>query len=280
MKRLLQAELIRRLTSVIYVGEIIFIIIYNLFGIIGSNYGFEVNISYFLFNNTAYIAIFTTVNVSLKLSQELEHRTINNKLFLGITKNDFFIAETFVGFLEGFILLLVDTISVIILGYAQGYFMDVSCSDILINFIIILLIIATISMISTILSLLIPNRVISVLIVLCLSLLLLHGGKETVRALNQPAETTLFSDDGKMHENPLYVSGGKRILHNTHLFLSPYAKAYYSSCLLSEDKELLTDNALFIKSPSFHLEFMISNVIEFILLYVIGLHFFKKKDLN
>ena len=280
MKRLLQAELIRRLTSIIYISELIFLVIYNVFKIIASNYGFEINISYFLFENTALISIFTAVNVSLKLSQELEYRTINNKLFLGITKKNFFIVESIVGILEGFILLLTDTISVIILGYYKGYIMDVTYSDISINFAILLLTITTVVMLSSILTLLIPTRVISVIVVFCLSFLLLYGGKDTVSALNQPAQTTLFSVDGKMDKNPLYVDGGKRVFHNAHLFLSPYAKAEYSPCLLSEDKEMLAANTLFIKSQSFHLEFIISNVIECILLFILGLHFFKKKNLN
>ena len=49
---------------------------------------FEVNIPYFLFNKTTLICIFISINVSLKLSQELDNRTINNKLFCGYNKYD------------------------------------------------------------------------------------------------------------------------------------------------------------------------------------------------
>lgn len=45
------------------------------------------NIPYFLFNKTTLICIFISINVSLKLSQELDNRTINNKLFCGGSVN-------------------------------------------------------------------------------------------------------------------------------------------------------------------------------------------------
>ena len=74
MNKLLFAELLRRLTSVIYIGENIFFIIYNFMEIAGSTYGFEVDIPYFLFNKTSLICIFIAVNTSLKLSQELDNQ--------------------------------------------------------------------------------------------------------------------------------------------------------------------------------------------------------------
>ena len=58
MNKLLRVELSRRLTSIIYIGEIILLLVYNFLEISGSTYGFEVNIPYFLFNKTTLICIF------------------------------------------------------------------------------------------------------------------------------------------------------------------------------------------------------------------------------
>lgn len=42
MNKLLRVELSRRLTSIIYIGEIILLLVYNFLEISGSTYGFEV----------------------------------------------------------------------------------------------------------------------------------------------------------------------------------------------------------------------------------------------
>ena len=150
MNKLLRVELSRRLTSIIYIGEIILLLVYNFLEISGSTYGFEVNIPYFLFNKTTLICIFISINVSLKLSQELDNRTINNKLFCGYNKSTFYKTELLVGIIEGTLLLLADTISVILLGIFQNYELNISYIDLFINFIIALIIISTVAIISTI----------------------------------------------------------------------------------------------------------------------------------
>ena len=165
MNKLLRVELSRRLTSIIYIGEIILLLVYNFLEISGSTYGFEVNIPYFLFNKTTLICIFISINVSLKLSQELDNRTINNKLFCGYNKSTFYKTELLVGIIEGTLLLLADTISVILLGIFQNYELNISYIDLFINFIIALIIISTVAIISTILSVLINNRIFSIFIV-------------------------------------------------------------------------------------------------------------------
>ena len=63
MNKLLRVELSRRLTSIIYIGEIILLLVYNFLEISGSTYGFEVNIPYFLFNKTTLICIFISIKI-------------------------------------------------------------------------------------------------------------------------------------------------------------------------------------------------------------------------
>lgn len=269
MNKLLRVELSRRLTSIIYIGEIILLLVYNFLEISGSTYGFEVNIPYFLFNKTTLICIFISINVSLKLSQELDNRTINNKLFCGYNKSTFYKTELLVGIIEGTLLLLADTISVILLGIFQNYELNISYIDLFINFIIALIIISTVAIISTILSVLINNRIFSIFIVIGLTLLLLYGGKETVHTLNQPVQTTLFSIDGELRDNPLYAEGAERTIHNIHLFSSPYAQANYVPYLLHEEKQEKFDNSLILKNSPYHLEFLITDILGGIFLYLL-----------
>lgn len=279
MNKLLRAELLRRLTSVIYIAEIIIILIYNFFEIAGSRYGFEVDIPYFLFNKTSLICICIAVNVSLKVSQELDNRTINNKLFCGYSKSTFYKIKVFVGIIEGILLFLVDTISIMI-GTFQKYNINISYMDFFVNFMITLVIISTAAIISTVLSIYISHKTFSIFIVVCLAALLLYSGKETVHTLNQPAETTLFSLDGKTRDNPLYVEGVERTVHNVHLFFSPYAQSCYVPYLLHEEKVDKFNNSLILKNNPYHLEFIIINVLEAILIYCLGIYLFNKQNLQ
>lgn len=280
MNKLLCAELSRRLTSVIYIGEIIISLIYNFLEIAGSTYGFEVDISYFLFNKTTLICICIAINVSLKLSQELDNRTINNKLFCGYNKSTFYKVEIVVGIIEGVLLLLIDTISVIIIGIFQKYILTITYTAFFVNLIITLIIISSVAVISTILSILINNRIFSIFIVIGLTLLLLYGGKEIVHTLNQPAKTTLFSTNGEMRDNPLYVKGTERTIHNIHLFFSPYAQANYVPYLLHEEKVEKFDNSLILKNAPYHLEFIIPDVLGMIFIYSVGIYLFSKRNLQ
>ena len=177
-------------------------------------------------------------------------------------------------------MLLADTISVILLGIFQNYELNISYIDLFINFIIVLIIISTVAIISTILSVLINNRIFSIFIVIVLTLLLLYGGKETVHTLNQPVQTTLFSIDGELRDNPLYAEGAERTIHNIHLFSSPYAQANYVPYLLHEEKQEKFDNSLILKNSPYHLEFLITDILGGIFLYLLGSYLFNKRNLH
>lgn len=225
--KLMIVEIKRYLRSLYYLVVLFILFLIHMLGLKGGvpflfwgddfleNVNF--NIPYFLFNKTTLICIFISINVSLKLSQGLDNRTINNKLFCGYNKSTFYKTELLVGIIEGTLLLLADTISVILLGIFQNYELNISYIDLFINFIIVLIIISTVAIISTILSVLINNRIFSIFIVIGLTLLLLYGGKETVHTLNQPVQTTLFSIDGELRDNPLYAEGAERTIHNIEI---------------------------------------------------------------
>lgn len=280
MNQLLRAELLRRLTSIIYIGEMIVLVVSHILEILGAAYGFEVDIPYFLFGKITLICIFVSVNAVLKVSQELDNRTINNKLFCGYHKSTFYKTEILVGIIEGELLLLVDTISVVFLGMLKKYELKISCMDLFVNFAITGMIILTVAVISTMLSMLLHNRIFSVFVVVGFTFLLLYGGKQTVHTLTQPAQTTLYSMDGAIRDNPLYVKGTKRTMHNVHLFSSPYAQANYASYLLHEEGTEKGDNSLILKNGPYHLEFFISDILEGIFMYLLGGYLFYKRNLQ
>ncbi|EGC74199.1 hypothetical protein HMPREF0490_02068 [Lachnospiraceae bacterium 6_1_37FAA] len=278
MSKLLRAELLRRMVSAIYIAECIFLLVYNFLEIGGSVYGFEVNIPYFLFNKVSLISICIAINVSLKVSQELDNRTINNKIFCGYSKQTLYKTELVAGIIEGIVLALIDTVSVIVIGEIKQYAINKSYIDLLVNFMIVVLIVSTVAVISTVLTIIIKKRIFSILIVIGLTCFFLYSGTETVKTLYQPKETTLFSTEAR--ENPLYVEGMERTVHKAHLLFSPYAQANYTSYLLHEENNEKVNNSLILKNSPYHFEFIIIDILEGGILYFAGMYLFKKQNLH
>lgn len=278
MSKLLRAELLRRMVSAIYIAECIFLLVYNFLEIGGSVYGFEVNIPYFLFNKVSLISICIAINVSLKVSQELDNRTINNKIFCGYSKQTLYKTELVAGIIEGIVLALIDTVSVIVIGEIKQYAINKSYIDLLVKFMIVVLIVSTVAVISTVLTIIIKKRIFSILIVIGLTCFFLYSGTETVKTLYQPKETTLFSTEAR--ENPLYVEGMERTVHKAHLLFSPYAQANYTSYLLHEENNEKVNNSLILKNSPYHFEFIIIDILEGGILYFAGMYLFKKQNLH
>lgn len=280
MKRLLRAELCRRLLSLILVGECAGILIYSIYQMVLSQYGYHVDALSFLFQKTPIICIYIAVNSLLHIGQELDDRTINNKLYCGFSKTNFYLAEMIVGIAEGMLLTLFDTVSVCVIAKFADFDMPAFDLKFFINLLIVVIITSTVAVISTVLAVLISNRLIAVLVVLLVSFILLYGGRETVSRLNQPKQTTSFNVEGILMDNPLYLEGGSRVLYNAHVFISPYAQACYASNMLYETQTEKSDNSLILKNTPYHVEFFISDIILSLFLYFIGLGCFKKHNLR
>lgn len=278
MSKLLRAELLRRMVSAIYIAECIFLLVYNFGEIGGSVYGFEVDIPYFLFNKVSFISICIAINVSLKVSQELDNRTINNKIFCGYSKQTLYKTELAAGIIEGVVLALIDTVSVIVIGEIKQYAINKSYIDLIVNFMIVVIIVSTVAVISTVLTIIIKKRIFSILIVIGLTCFFLYSGTETVNTLYQPKETTLFSIEAR--ENPLYVEGMERTVHKAHLLFSPYAQANYTSYLLHEENNEKMNNSLILKNSPYHFEFIIIDILEGGILCFVGMYLFKKQNLH
>lgn len=279
MYRLIKAELIRRLSNLIFMGGIVFILIYNFMTIIKTVYGFNVDATHFLFQKNMILCIFLVVQITLQTSQELDGRTINNKLFLSYSKSDCFNAAIITSILEGILLFLIDTISVVIMCKIEGYAIVILNAGFIMILFIIIIIIATIAVITTVLTFLINYQKISIFIVMAITLLLFHFGSETVSVLLEPEQTTRFNIEGVLEDNPMYVDGSERLAHNVHLFSSPYAQICYTSHLLAEETTMKFDNSFIMKKVPYRLEFLLSDMVWCLQFYFGGLYLFKKRNL-
>lgn len=279
MKQLFHIEWKRRLTSAIYLGGMILMILYDLSGMAWTRYGYEVSISYFLFQTLPIICLCIAINTALVIGQELDHRTINNKLFCGYSKQDFYKVEVLAGLLEGAVMQLVDIAVVLALGIICRYSWDVSVLEFLANLVFAIILCGTVSILSTVLAIAIGHGVFSLLVVSGLTILFLYAGHETVQTLIQPPKATWFGTDGRERDNPLYVEGPLRTLHEAHLSASPYAQAYYMPYAIGEEEEDKRSTSLIFAGFPYHLEFAIFDLAEVVLLFYAGSWYFRKKDL-
>ncbi len=140
---------------------------------------------------------------------------------------------------------------------------------------------SVISIIATVCAFNIPNRIINLVVIVALSLILFQKGDDATLALIQPKETIYFNDsvDEVPIENPLYISGNKRLLYNLELAVSPYAQTQYAKYILFEYEEQKNDCSLFAKNYHYHIDFIIIDIITVICLYWIGFGVFKRRDL-
>ena len=90
----------------------------------------------------------------------------------------------------------------------------------------------------------------------------------------------IVSIDGELRDNPLYAEGAERTIHNIHLFSSPYAQANYVPYLLHEEKQEKFDNSLILKNNPYHLEFLITDILGGIFLYLLGSYLLNKRNLQ
>ena len=281
MNLLLRTELCKRLRAIIFICGAIFLLLYNICDIILTDFGFEVGWSFFLFQKTSIILIFVAINSSLNISQDICGKTVNNKIILGYNIRDIYNTQIIVGIVEALSLFVIDTASIIIFSLIKNFSPDVRISTLIINLIIVIISITVISIFITMLAVVIPNRILSLFIIVGISLVLFQKGDDLSINLIQPAQTIFYneSEDIAPIDNPLYVKGGKRDLYNLELLVSPYAQVQYEKFLLFEEKEQKISSSLILKHIPYHLEFIFVGISEMLILYNIGWNTLKNKKL-
>lgn len=127
-------------------------------------------------------------------------------------------------------------------------------------------------------TMLLHKRLNSIAVALCLTILGLQLGGNTVSKLMQ--EAYHIEKDGTTVKNVLYIDGLKRTIANGHILLSPFAQVKYHPNMQYETLDIKSQNSLILKNVSHHWEFSIINFIEIILFTQVGLLVFRKQDLK
>ncbi|MDO4470981.1 MAG: hypothetical protein Q4C84_14180 [Bacillota bacterium] len=278
MKKLFCIEVKRSIRSPLLWTAAGILILLNIFGMVLNSYGFTITASTFLFYNTPVICIFLSLFIPLHIGQEFEVRTINNKILSGYSRTQIYIAEMLISILWGWGLFLIDIGSILLLSKIVKLPLGIALSELFIECIMSLICITTIAALFTTITMLLHKRLNSIAVTLCVALIGLYLGGNTVSDLKQ--EAFHIEKDGSKVENTLHLEGLERILANAHLMLSPFTQVKYQPDIRYETNDMKIENSLVLKNAFHHWEFPITNFIEIVIFTQIGVMIFKKQDLK
>lgn len=273
MKLLVKTEICRRLRSIIFISGTTLLILYNIWNIILTDFGFDVGWSFFLFQNNPFILIMLAINTSLKIGQDTCGKILYNKIILGYSTKSIYNSQILVGIIEVISLFVIDTTSIIIFSLFRNFTLDISFSTLIINLIITVVSLTVVSVFITMAAVIIPHRILTFFIVICISLVLLQKGEDLSFSLLEPKQTIFFnsSDDEPPIDNPLYIEGTERDIYNFELLISPYAQIQYEKFILFEEKEQKIDSSFILNNLPYHFEFILVGISEILFFYYIGL---------
>ena len=187
MNKLLSMELKRTMKSpILWIGLII-VIALNVYGIMLNMYGFDIYTTTFLFMNSARICIILAILVPLHIGHDFEARTINNKISAGYSRKQIYLTEVIVSATCGMILFIMDIVSIFVcsaimhLEFSDG----ITYAAFVINVVISLICIITISALFTMLAIISHKQLISLIITVLLTISMLTLGGNTVSKLRQ-----------------------------------------------------------------------------------------------
>lgn len=280
MNKLLSVELKRAIISPILWIGLITVIAVNAYGIMFNTYGFDIYTTSFLLSNSGLICIVLALFIPLHIGHDFEVRTINNKISAGYTRKQIYITEVIISLICATSLFVIDIASVFLCSSIMHLeFSDqITYPAFIVNAIINLTGIITISSIFTMLVMITHKQLTSIGITVLLTLLMLNIGGNAVSNLKQ-TEYNIDPQTEALVENPLYISGLKRAATNLHLLISPFAQAEYASDILYES-EAKEENSLVLKNCPYHIEFCIFNLLELILFCKLGIYIFRRQDLK
>ncbi|MBS6195785.1 MAG: ABC transporter permease subunit [Clostridiales bacterium] len=280
MNKLLSMELKRTMKSPILWIGIMIVVALNVYGIMLNMYGFAIHTTTFLFMNSARICIILAILIPLHIGHDFEARTINNKISAGYSRKQIYLTEVIVSAACGMILFLMDIASVFVCSAMMHleFSDEITYAAFIINAVISLICIVTISALFTMLAILARKQLLSLGIAVLLTISMLTLGGNTVSALRQ-SEYNMDAQSGETVENILYIRGFERTAANAHLLISPFAQVEYESPMLVEP-EFKEANSLILKNFPYHIEFCIFNLLELILFCRVGIHIFRRQDLK
>ncbi len=276
MFNLLRANLVRLKKDKVFWVALIFMLAYSVFAVL-SNGRQAVQMQYqdyeFLdnlyFDLTPMVGIFFAIIISLYLGKEYGDGTLRNKIIVGHSRVNIYMANLLTSFLISFSFVAVWLIG----GLAGRIYMkewQMSLSWTLLYVLMVLLLNFVLAAIFTLIGMLATNKAATAIITILLFFLLLLGSLRIYSSLGEPETindivvTAEGMQWGEPEENPFYISGTKRVIYEKALRILPTGQA-----ILITNREIT--EAVFPIVSSGALLLIVSGT---------GIVLFKRKDLK
>lgn len=282
--RLMTVEIKRYLSSFYYLIILFILFLIQILGLEGGLpfvfWGNE------FLDNVNFICIALSLFMSVHVCEEFANGTIQNKIYLGYKKKQIYIAEVITCMMGGSTLVLFDTLFYLLGSLLRGQKVEYSIPYIVINTLIFMITIASISAIICSLSFLVKKRLITQLLLIFIAIILINSGRRTIAILtdyesvfvevneeNDPASKDLIESFTEE------LSDTQRERLNIKITASPYAQCNFSSYITTEKPEDKAKQSFALKKCDYHVDFMIADIILSLLIILVSVNIFKKKNI-
>ncbi len=284
MQKLLLAETKRFLISPYYLIILVALFLIQIIGLQGwlpyLSWGAK------FLDNTVILCIALSLFLSLYICDEFVHRTIQNKLILGYSKSNLFMAETIACGIGGSTLILCDTLFYLLGCILRQEKLCFSFSFLFFNTLIFMVVIGCISIFISGFSLIVRKRIFVQVFLVCLSFFLIERGRQTVGPLTR-YESVFAENESEnapdsidfMENYAAYATGSARQVLNFKVTLSPYTQCHFATYVTTEKPETKPDNSLFFKNYPYHIDFILMDIILSIVIISLGVFLFERQSI-
>lgn len=275
MRKLLRANLDRLKRDKVYWGGMICMIAYCIMVVISQyktmkEYAVECQLDTFLFGSFMMIGIELSVVISLFVGTEYSDGTIRNKIVVGMSRGDIYLANSITCSVGAVVSALLATLFVMIVGVPLFGWVGMGFSDLVLMILIYAMAAIAYASIYNLIAMLCSNKAYTAIINVVLSFGLLFASiylQQRLSAQEMIDQGVLGESGGIVFEtveNPSYLTGTAREIHQFFFDLLPSGQAMQVVCV-----EVIHPYRLLLYSA-----------IVIIVCNAIGVWFFKKKDLK
>lgn len=236
--------------------------------------------------NVNFICIVLSLLMSVYICNEFSYGTIQNKLYLGYKKSQIYIAETIACSVCGSSLVLIDSLFYLLNNFFGKQEISHSFPYIMINTLIFMVTIGSVSVIVCSFSLLTRKRLVTQLLLIFIAMLLINDGRKSLATLtdyesvfvemneeNAPASKDLMKSFTEE------LNADYRMQLNRKIALSPYAQCNFSSYIVVERPEDKAKQSFLFKSCDYHVDFVIADVVFSVFIILISVNIFNKQNI-
>lgn len=286
MRKLIVAEIKRIVSSLYYLVVLIALFLFHVFKIEGRIYFIYIHWGNGFLDNINFICIVLSVLMSVYVGEEFSNHTIQNKIYLGYRKSQIYISGTISCAFGGGSLVLFDSLFYLLTDWIRSGKVGYSLSFIIVNTMIFMIVIGTISAIICSVSFLLKKRLITPILLIFLAIFFINNGRRSLALLTdyesffvEANEENDSASKDLMETFTGELSEEQRKQLNRKITFSPYAQCNYSTYITTETPEEKPKQSLWFKDCNYHMDFVLADLIFSSLFVVICVNIFKRQNI-